>query len=202
MKASERGARGTVGLTFDDDYANFASTIVPILTPLGFTTTVYALGGLNERVADAATPEQVREIFSAGMEVGSPGLRHVFVLTPTPHGLTAGAQLSRVMRRQLLGEQVFRFAYPYVSVTTMESVRCRPRAIDMRAVSAAHGTDQPRHRPEALIGQRNAEVRMPAIQIKQNCCGGDPGESTARDHRPGRWWRRAAAARPAQTFAL
>jgi hypothetical protein len=80
-----RGRYFPVGLTFDDGYADFATTAVPILRRYGFTATVYVLadrlGGVNEWDQGAPrerlmTAVQVRAVASAGMEVGFHGLRH------------------------------------------------------------------------------------------------------------------------------
>jgi peptidoglycan/xylan/chitin deacetylase (PgdA/CDA1 family) len=175
LAAAERGARGIVGLTFDDGYADFASTVVPILDRFSFTATVYVLagrlGGLNEWDPGASrkrlmTREQVREVASAGMEVGSHGLRHVSLPTLTQTELAAEVEHSRVALSELLDRPIFGFAYPYGHVGDRE----------VRAVQAAGyrhacgvGRSRPGSRyalPRSFIGQRDTGVRMAAKQIR------------------------------------
>jgi peptidoglycan/xylan/chitin deacetylase (PgdA/CDA1 family) len=176
LDASEHGARRIVGLTFDDGYADFASTVVPILARFGFTATVYVLagrlGGLNEwdpgtQQKRLMTPEQVREVALAGMEVGSHGLSHVSLPTLTQLELTAEVEHSRVMLSKLLDQQIFGFAYPYGHVGDREL-----RAVQAAGYQYACGVGRSGHRsnhvlPRSFIGQRDVGVRLAAKRIRQ-----------------------------------
>ena len=79
-------APGTVGLTFDDGYADFATIVLPFLRRYGFTATVFviadALGGYNHWDVPGPrkplmTAADVRLVADAGLEVGSHSLHHV-----------------------------------------------------------------------------------------------------------------------------
>lgn len=175
LDASERGVRGIVGLTFDDGYADFASTVVPILDRFGFTATVYVLAGrlgeLNEWDLGAQqkrlmTPEQVREVSSAGMEVGSHGLRHVSLPMLTNLELTAEVAHSRMMLSKLLDQQIFGFAYPYGHVGDREI-----RTVQAAGYQYACGVGRSRYPsnhalPRSFIGQRDAEMRITAKRMR------------------------------------
>jgi peptidoglycan/xylan/chitin deacetylase (PgdA/CDA1 family) len=175
LDASERGACRIVGLTFDDGYADFAFTVVPILARFGFTATVYVLagrlGGLNKwdqgiPQKRLMTPQQVREVASAGMEVGSHGLCHVSLPTLTQLELTAEVENSRVMLSELVDQQIFGFAYPYGHVGDREI-----RAVQAAGYQYACGVGRSRHRsnhalPRSFIGQRDAELRITAKRIR------------------------------------
>ena len=175
LAAAERGARGIVGLTFDDGYADFASTVVPILARFGFTATVYVLagrlGGLNEWDPDASrkrlmTREQVREVARAGMEVGSHGLRHVSLPTLTQTELSAEVEHSRAVLSELLGQQIFGFTYPYGHLGDRE-VRAVQAAGYRYACGVGRARPGSRHAlPRTFIGQHDSGVRMAAKQIR------------------------------------
>lgn len=79
-------ARGLVGLTFDDGYADFLESAVPLLRRHGFTATVYVLPGRlgGDNGWDTRGPRKrlldedgIRRAAAAGMEIGSHGLHHV-----------------------------------------------------------------------------------------------------------------------------
>ncbi len=124
LRAAEAGgqAAGLVGLTFDDGYADFATTVVPTLAEYGFTATVFVVAGhvggdssWDPGVPrDVMTREQLREVAAAGMEIGSHSLTHPRL--PTVDGdrrLAEELVTSRTMLEDLTGEEVAGFCYPY-----------------------------------------------------------------------------------------
>ena len=79
-------AKGLVGLTFDDGYADFARHALPVLQRFGFGATVFVIAGRlgGDNAWDLEGPRkqlmdarQVRDLGQAGIEIGSHGLRHV-----------------------------------------------------------------------------------------------------------------------------
>jgi peptidoglycan/xylan/chitin deacetylase (PgdA/CDA1 family) len=175
LAASERDARKLVGLTFDDGYADFATTAVPILRRYGFTATVYVLadrlGGSNEW--DAGAPEkplmtkaQVREVADAGMEVGSHGLRHLSLPLLTPRRLAAEVGHSREILGELVGWPVPSFAYPYGHFGDRE--------IDaVRAAGYRHACGVGRARPgtrhamsRSFVAERDRGARLAAKKVR------------------------------------
>jgi peptidoglycan/xylan/chitin deacetylase (PgdA/CDA1 family) len=119
------GGRRLVGLTFDDGYADFAEYVVPVLTSHGFTATVFVvagrLGGDNAwSVAGPRktllTADEVREAATAGMEIGSHGFQHLALPTVAGAGLATETVASRDVLRQVSGQDVAGFCYPYGSI--------------------------------------------------------------------------------------
>ncbi len=124
----EGTGRGLVGLTFDDGYADFREYALPALARFGFTATVFVLadllGGCNSW--DEAGPrktlmtaEEIRHVAASGVEIGSHGRRHVS-LTSTGDGdvltaevLAAEVAGSRAILREVSGQEVAGFCYPY-----------------------------------------------------------------------------------------
>lgn len=115
-------ARGLVGLTFDDGYADFADQVLPLLRRFHCTATVFVLagrfGGSNEWDADGdrkplMTADQVRLAGAAGMEIGSHGLRHLRLTEVDADTLAAEVRASRTILREVSGQRVGGFCYPY-----------------------------------------------------------------------------------------
>jgi peptidoglycan/xylan/chitin deacetylase (PgdA/CDA1 family) len=116
-----RGQR-FVGLTFDDGYADFVDYALPALTRYHFTATVFVLagrlGGDNAWNAKGPrkplmTPDQVRQVAGAGMEIGSHGLRHVSLPSVGDEELAAELLQSRHILQEITGQNVGGFCYPY-----------------------------------------------------------------------------------------
>jgi peptidoglycan/xylan/chitin deacetylase (PgdA/CDA1 family) len=124
----EGNARGLVGLTFDDGYADFLSTAVPILERVSFSATVFMvanmLGGENDW-EHAHTPrprlklldaEGAREVSGRRMEVGSHSLTHARLSGAEPELLEKEVDESRRVLSEILGNAVEGFCYPYGSL--------------------------------------------------------------------------------------
>lgn len=118
-------AKGLVGLTFDDGYADFLDSALPLLRRHGFTATVYVLpgrlGGTN--AWDTAGPsksllteDEILRIADAGMEIGSHGLTHVSLTGADDTVLAAETRLSRELLEEMTGTPVDGFCYPYGQV--------------------------------------------------------------------------------------
>jgi peptidoglycan/xylan/chitin deacetylase (PgdA/CDA1 family) len=126
--------RGLVGLTFDDGYADFVTHALPILARYGFSATVFviagALGGTNtwdepgprKRLMTAG---EVRHAAAGGIEIGSHGLTHQR-LTGVDDGALAGeVRRSRAILRELTGQDVDGFCYPYGAAGPREAAAVR-----------------------------------------------------------------------------
>jgi peptidoglycan/xylan/chitin deacetylase (PgdA/CDA1 family) len=121
MRGRGSGA-GLVGLTFDDGYADFARHAVPILRACGFTATVFPVAQRlgQDNAWDAGGPrkplmtrEQLRQVACAGMEIGSHGLRHVPLPGLADAELDAEIKHSRRVLREISGQDVDGFCYPW-----------------------------------------------------------------------------------------
>lgn len=118
-------ARGLVGLTFDDGYADFVDSALPLLRRHGFTATVYVLPGRlgGENGWDTAGPRKslltedgILRIAGAGMEIGSHGLTHVALTEVDDAVLAAETRHSRELLEEMTGTPVDGFCYPYGQV--------------------------------------------------------------------------------------
>ncbi|MDN3296139.1 polysaccharide deacetylase family protein [Streptomyces ficellus] len=135
LRAARRGdARGLVGLTFDDGYADFLDNAVPLLRRHDCTATVFVLpgrfGGDNAWDEDGPrkpllTEDGVRRCAAAGMEVASHGLLHVSLPPATDLALSEETRLSRELLRTVTGTAPEGFCYPYghLDARTVRAVR-------------------------------------------------------------------------------
>jgi peptidoglycan/xylan/chitin deacetylase (PgdA/CDA1 family) len=100
-----------VVLTFDDGYADFYTTALPILESHGFRAVSYVVPGFLDHPRYMTTA-QVREIDRAGMQVGAHTVHHVDLTTASSAGLTLEVQGSRNALDQIVGHPVLDFCYP------------------------------------------------------------------------------------------
>jgi peptidoglycan/xylan/chitin deacetylase (PgdA/CDA1 family) len=175
LAARRTGAQGLVGLTFDDGYADFATTAVPILRRYGFTATVYVLadrlGGVNEWDQGAPrkrlmTAAQVRAVASAGMEVGSHGLRHVSLPTLSRGELTTEVEHSRNVLSELLDQEISGFAYPYGHFGDREVDAARAAGYGHACGVGRARPDSSHAVPRSFIGERDTGMRLAAKKAR------------------------------------
>lgn len=118
------GARGLVGLTFDDGYDNFLHAALPILQRYGFSATVFAVGGMlgAENTWDERPrmrllgADDIREAAKRGMEVSSHGMSHIRLSGLRAEELEKEVVESRCVLSEILDEAVEGFCYPYGSM--------------------------------------------------------------------------------------
>ncbi|EFH31115.1 LOW QUALITY PROTEIN: polysaccharide deacetylase, partial [Streptomyces pristinaespiralis ATCC 25486] len=115
-------AAGLVGLTFDDGYADFVETALPILARYDCTATVFVLpgrlGGTNEWDAEGPrrallTGRQIRAAAEAGTEIASHGLFHHRLPGCPDDVLLEETVRSRELLCELTGTAPAGFCYPY-----------------------------------------------------------------------------------------
>jgi peptidoglycan/xylan/chitin deacetylase (PgdA/CDA1 family) len=119
-----RRARGLVGLTFDDGYENFLHNGLPILEALGFSATLFVVGGMlgGENTWDEKPrmrllgAEGIREVAARGMEIGSHAMSHTRLAGLQPARVEMEVVESRRVLEETSGETVEGFCYPYGSV--------------------------------------------------------------------------------------
>ncbi len=111
-------------LTFDDGYADFFTTALPVLQKYGFPATLYMatafINGTSEwlqREGEAARPiltwEQLRETLRCGIECGAHSHSHP-QLDMLPCSLAQGEiMLSKRLLERHLDQEIVSFAYPY-----------------------------------------------------------------------------------------
>ncbi|MFI8518467.1 polysaccharide deacetylase family protein [Streptomyces sp. NPDC085481] len=172
--AAEGRARGLVGLTFDDGYADFLESAVPLLRRHGFTATVFVLPGRlgGDNAWDERGPRKplldedgLRRAAAAGMEIGSHGLHHVCLDETDDATLTAETRQSRELIEEITGGPVDGFCYPYgkVDARVVRAVRkagygyaC---AIDPGPLTGAYAL------PRVHIGEDDTPWRLTAKRV-------------------------------------
>jgi len=119
------GARGLVGLTFDDGYEDFLSAALPTLEELGFSATVFVVAGMLGKENDwehhrrtsrrkLLQASGVREVSDRGMEVGPHTMTHPRLSGLNPEKmLVQEVDNSRQALREIVGTPVEGFCYPY-----------------------------------------------------------------------------------------
>jgi peptidoglycan/xylan/chitin deacetylase (PgdA/CDA1 family) len=110
------GARGLpsrpVILTFDDGYADFYKTALPILRSHDFTAVAYVVSGFVGRPGYMSA-EQVVAADRAGIEIGSHTVDHVNLARQSGAGMRYQVTVSKQALERLLGHPVYSFCYPY-----------------------------------------------------------------------------------------
>ncbi|MFG2330285.1 polysaccharide deacetylase family protein [Streptomyces sp. NPDC048604] len=164
-------ARGLVGLTFDDGYADFLDSALPLLRRHGFTATVFVLAGRlgGENAWDADGPrrplldeDQVARIAAAGMEIGSHGMLHSSLLTADDDTLAEDTRRSREILTELTGTPADGYCYPYghVDARAIRAVRAAGYryacGIDPGALTSTYAL------PRVHIGEQDTSWRLAA----------------------------------------
>ncbi len=116
-----QGARGLpsrpVVLSFDDGYADFYTTALPILRSHDFKAVAYVVSGFVGQ-ARYMTAAQVREADRSGIEIGSHTVSHANLATASSAASWAQLTESKQFLERLLGHPVVSFCYPSGKVTS------------------------------------------------------------------------------------
>lgn len=123
LLAAIRGsrARGLVGITFDDGYADLVDGALPALRTFGFGATVFVVAGRLGMTNDwDDTPPRplldaagIRRLADAGIEIGSHSTTHAALTGAGHRVLEAEVADSRNRLAEVVGAPVTGFAYPY-----------------------------------------------------------------------------------------
>jgi peptidoglycan/xylan/chitin deacetylase (PgdA/CDA1 family) len=166
--------RGLVGITFDDGYVSVLETAVPELARYGFGATAYIisdrLGGTNEWDEGPTWPllsaDGVRELASAGIEIGSHAATHMRLAGAGPEHLSAEVHDSRARLAALLGTEIRGFAYPYGSMDAAARRAVREAGYDHAcAVEASKAEIGLMALPRIYVGQEDDAMRMAAKRL-------------------------------------
>ena len=174
--------RGLVGLTFDDGYQDFVIYAMPVLQQYGFTATAFVLAGRlggqdvwnrPAPVKALLTADQVCQAAESGMEIGSHGLDHVSLPEADDTRLSAETVRSRAILRELIGQQIRGFAYPYGHVDARVVKAVHAAGYDYACAvgpSAAIG----RHAiPRTYVHDRDSSWRLDAKRIRSGLTVGN-----------------------------
>lgn len=127
LAPTDRGDDGRLfAITFDDGYRNLLERALPTLRELGFTATVFVVAGrLGEDNRWPAGPDdgvptlelageaELRELMTAGWEIGSHGLSHRTLTELDERELERELADSRERLETTFEVPVRHFAYPY-----------------------------------------------------------------------------------------
>ncbi|MFD0684267.1 polysaccharide deacetylase family protein [Actinomadura fibrosa] len=170
LEAQDAGrARGLVGLTFDDGYADFATRAVPALVRFGFGATVFVVSGrIGSHNAWDDGPrkplmsvEQLRKAAAAGMEIASHGRYHVSLPGTSGTELREELEESRAHLEDIAEAPVTGFAYPYGHATAREVEAVRAAGYDYACDIVPERPG--RHAlPRTYIGERDRRLRLRA----------------------------------------
>jgi peptidoglycan/xylan/chitin deacetylase (PgdA/CDA1 family) len=127
-----------VVLTFDDGYADFFTTAIPILQSYGFTATSFVISG-RMGWGGFMTPSQVVAADGMGFTIGAHTVDHVALAAQTPARATWEIKQSKLALEQLLGHPVVDFAYPYGSFNQYDMTQAKSLGFET-ACSTMYGT--------------------------------------------------------------
>ena len=156
------GARSAV-LTFDDGYADTFENALPILAEFGFTAAVFPVLDMERRSnwwdsteslrAPLLTPAQLRELESAGVELGSHTLTHPRLTRASDADLALELARSREILASLVARPLPVIAYPYGEVNE-------------RVKRAAHAAG---YEAGLAVASGPLELRADPYEIRREC---------------------------------
>jgi peptidoglycan/xylan/chitin deacetylase (PgdA/CDA1 family) len=121
-----------VVLTFDDGYADFFTTAIPILRSHGFTATSFVITG-RMGWGGFMTPGQVVDADGMGFTIGAHTVDHVMLAAQTPARATWEMAQSKLTLEGLLGHPVLDFAYPYGSFNFYDMAQAKSLGFETAA---------------------------------------------------------------------
>jgi peptidoglycan/xylan/chitin deacetylase (PgdA/CDA1 family) len=127
-----------VVLTFDDGYADFFATAIPIMQSHGFTATDFVISGRMGQWS-FMTPGQVVAADGMGFTIGAHTVDHVALAAQSPSRAAWEIRTSKATLENLLGHRVLDFAYPYGSYNGYDMMQAQNAGFET-AVSTLYGT--------------------------------------------------------------
>ncbi|ANP55161.1 peptidoglycan/xylan/chitin deacetylase (PgdA/CDA1 family) [Streptomyces griseochromogenes] len=171
LAARARGEeRGLVGLTFDDGYADFLTSALPVLRRHRCGATVFPvvgrLGGENDWEVSGPRKrllgvDDIRRLAAAGVEVGSHSLTHLDLSRVPDDVLHAEVHGSHALLAEITGQEIQGFCYPYGTLDAR--VRTAVRAAGYRyacAIAPGTGNTGDLALPRIHIGQADTAPRL------------------------------------------
>ncbi|HEY7145795.1 MAG TPA: polysaccharide deacetylase family protein [Streptosporangiaceae bacterium] len=173
-------AAGLVGLTFDDGYADFAGNVAPVLASHGFSATLFPiagrLGGDNEWDPDGPrkpllTGPQLAGLAGPGIEIGSHGMRHVRLASVSDDELVREVAGSRSLLRDISGQQVAGFCYPYGDLDSRVVAAVRRAGYEYGCAIWRSGLTGTYALPRTFVGERDTGPRLRAKAVRHRIGG-------------------------------
>ncbi len=146
--------RPLVSLTFDDGYRSHLEVATPVLRDAGLRGTFYVVSGfLGDPKHRYLTEPMVKELFDAGMEIGSHTVDHERLSELRPRDVRHQLADSRKALEELIGVPVEDLASPYGDSSTevRDEIRARYRS---------HRSVEGRHNLPEFLDLSNLEARL------------------------------------------
>ncbi len=105
--------RALVSVTFDDGWTNQYTNALPLLQKYGLKGTFYIISGELTDQPDYMSQQQVKDLYSKGMEIGSHTVTHPDLTTLSKAQVTNQMAKSQSTLQNLIGVPVTDFAYPF-----------------------------------------------------------------------------------------
>jgi peptidoglycan/xylan/chitin deacetylase (PgdA/CDA1 family) len=118
---------GCIVLTFDDALRSQHTNALPVLQRWAMNGTFFMMPSFRDGVHVYMTPDEIKDVASAGMEIGSHTLNHASLpdlRRRNPGAFFAEIHVSRSELEQIVGRPVETFAYPNgaVDATTVAEI--------------------------------------------------------------------------------
>ena len=167
-------ARGLVGLTFDDGYADFLREAVPVLNRHGMTATVYVVaGGIGQSKPWGTDPrwpllgaDDLRAVAGAGHEVGSHTMTHPRLSGLAADALAGEVTQSRRVLEDVLQAEVSGFCYPYGDFDAAASEAVRQAGYDHACVTGDYEPGDRFTLPRSYISPDDTAAHMVARLVR------------------------------------
>ncbi|GAA4773339.1 MULTISPECIES: polysaccharide deacetylase family protein [Streptomyces] len=176
LRAHARGrADHLVGLTFDDGYADFATSALPLLRRHGCSATLFVLPGRlgEDNDWDREGPRRplldadaIREAAAEGTEIGSHGLFHRDLTTLTRAQLSEETARSRELLREITGAAPAGFCYPYGTFDQRAADAVRAAGYSYACAIAPGPAAGPHALPRTHISHADRGARLAAKRLR------------------------------------
>ena len=169
-------ARGLVGLTFDDGYADFLREAVPVLNRHGMTATVYVVaGGIGQSKPWGTEPrwplmdaDDLRAVAHTGHEVGSHTMMHPRLSGLAADILAVEVTQSRRVLEDVLQAEVSGFCYPYGDFDAAASEAVRKAGYDHACVTGDYEPGDRFTLPRSYISPDDTAAHLMARLVRHS----------------------------------
>lgn len=198
---------GTVVITFDDGYADFAEHALPVLERLGLASTIYLTTGALVGVSDPVVPRMpiapmlelaaVPELEARGVEVGAHGHGHWQLDTVPERFAAEEITRSKEVLEEVLAHAVASFAYPHGY--SSPKVRRLVAQAGFTSACAVRNAFSSRHDDLFALARLTVEHDTPLGVVRSWLTGSGAVVASQQEHlktQMWRWYRRATAQSP------
>lgn len=166
---NDSSGKRLIGLTFDDGYHDFVECALPVLERFNFTATAFVVAGClggksvwSDRDPWKAllTAEEVRSAATAGVEIGSHGMRHVSLPSTADDDLASEVSESRRILQAVSGQEVRGFCYPFGEHDARVLHRAQTSGYDYACATACSRFTSDFALPRIYVGNGDSPARL------------------------------------------